>query len=409
MKKYAKHYPILLLLGAGLLVRFFAFGFIDFMFENDVRTFQIWGTQLATGGLSAFYTSGMWSDYPPGYLYVLALIGVLRGIFEWELLSPMLNFFTFLPAILADVGIGYIVYTLTTKRSRFIFAALWLFNPAIIFISAVWGQVESVFLLPLLISLVLLRQGKLLTAYILYGVAILIKPQSLFMGPIYLFSAFDYWRLQGFATVELKRLVLYISAAGLGMLSLAFPFTQGFNYMPVFRQFIGGLDAYNFGSVNAFNLWALAGFNWVSLEATALGLSLSVWGVVIAVAIIALIFMALEIDKKRGNHFYWLIVAAVFVLIFVFSVKMHERYLFPALLFLLLHAMERPRLDSFILYGLASITFFLNCFAVLRVYHAGWDFALLTPFIVPVSIANIVLAVGLIFTFIWGMFQCPKK
>ncbi|MCL2189536.1 MAG: hypothetical protein FWC16_11270 [Defluviitaleaceae bacterium] len=403
-----KFYPhtIWLLLCAGLLVRFFLFARVDFMFENDIRTFQIWGTQLAAYGLSAFYTGGMWSDYPPGYLYVLALIGVLRGIFEWELLSPPLNFFTFLPAILADVAIGYGVYRLarprTGEKQALFFTALWLFNPAILLISSVWGQVESVFLLPLLISLVLLREKRLLAAYMVYGVAILIKPQSLFLGPVYLFSAFDYWRTQEYAWLELKRLGLFVLAAVGGMLVLAFPFAQGINYIPVFRQFIGGLDMYNFSSVNAFNFWALTGHNWQPLDAISFGVSHATWGVLIAVAIIAAIMVALEAHKRNGGAHYWLIIAAVFVLIFVFSVKMHERYLFPAMLFLLLYAMECPRRHNFSLYILASGTFYINCIAVLRAYHAGWDFTVLTPYIVPVGWANIGLAAGLVLSFIWS-------
>jgi Gpi18-like mannosyltransferase len=155
----------------------------------------------------------MWSDYPPGFLYVLALVGWVRGVFGWELLSPVFNFFTFLPAMLADLAIGYVIYRLARRFSAVFalaIAAMWVFNPAIILISSVWGQVESVFLLPLLLSLVFLREKKLLPAYLLYGAAILIKPQSLFLGPVYLFSAFDWWREHNYVWPELKRLGLFV-------------------------------------------------------------------------------------------------------------------------------------------------------------------------------------------------------
>ena len=387
---------IALLLALGLAVRLAAFAFIDFMFTNDVHTFQVWGTQLATYGLSHFYTGGMWSDYPPGYLYVLALIGRLRLIFEWELLSPILNFFTFLPAMLADVAISYVLWRITGKVWV---AALWLFNPAILLISSVWGQVESVFLLPLVISLWLVREKKLLGAYVLYGAAILIKPQSLFLGPVFLFSAIDYWRENNFAGVELKRLALYIGAAALGMLLLAFPFARGLNFLPVFEQFWGGLDMYNFGSVNAFNAWALAGRNWQPLDATFLGLSHGVWGVVIAVVIVLGIMAALEYDRRRGGTNFWLIAAAVFLLTFVFSVKMHERYLFPAILFLLLHAAEKPRWHSFALFGVVSITFFVNCYAVLYAFNGDgnwWEAPMLTRWMNQIAWLNIGAALGMI-------------
>jgi Gpi18-like mannosyltransferase len=366
-KLIAPH-AIWVLLTLGLAVRFILFATVDFMFANDVRTFQIWGSQLASGGLSNFYTGGMWSDYPPGFLYYLAFAGHLRFLFEWELLSPIFNFFIFLPSMLADVAIGYVVWrvarrevpkspqTLKTSKTppaaptcdwfALAMAGLWLFNPAILLISSVWGQVESVFLLPLVLSLILLRDGKLLGAYLLYGVAILIKPQSLFLGPIYLHSAFESWRNARFASVQLKKLAIYIGAALGLMMLLALPFAQGINLMPVFRQFWGGLDMYNFGTVNAFNLWAIFGRNWQPLDATFLGLSHAVWGVVIAVAIVVGIFTAAacggggcaaatkskntstskNIDTpSTPNSNYWLLTAGVFLLTFVFSVKMHER------------------------------------------------------------------------------------
>ncbi|MCL2499689.1 MAG: hypothetical protein FWE90_05040 [Defluviitaleaceae bacterium] len=403
-----------LLLAAGLFVRLFVFYQIDFMFENDILTFQIWASQLAAEGLSGFYTGGMWSDYPPGYLYILALAGVLRGAFEWGFLSPAFNFITFLPAMLADLAIGYVIWRLTRKVSRYalLFAALWVFNPAIILISSVWGQVESVFLLPLFISLALLREKRLLPSYILYGVAILIKPQSLFLGPVYLFSAFDYWRGYRYAWPELKRLGLYVLAAVGGMLLLAFPFTQRYNYMPVFRQFFGGLDLYNFGTVNAFNLWALAGRNWRPLDARFMGITHAVWGVVIAVLIVILTLVFLEADKKRGGRNYWLIVAAVFVLTFVFSVKMHERYFFPAILFLLMYAAEKPRWYTVGLFGAACTTFFINCFAVLHAFNASgywWESQMLTRFTAPVSWANIGIVCGLVIIMIGGLNECRRK
>jgi Gpi18-like mannosyltransferase len=396
MRKHA----IWLLLAMGLLVRLLAFFYVDYMFVNDIRTFQLWATNLAENGLGNFYTGGVWSDYPPGFLYVLALLGFARGIFGWETLDPVFNFFTFLPAILADLGVGYVIFRLAKGKTMgngfsALITALWVFNPAIILISSVWGQVESVFLLPLFLSLVLLRDRKLLPAYLLYGAAILIKPQSLFLGPVYLFSAFDYLREHKYILPAVKRLGLYLFAAMGSMLVLVLPFTRGFDLMPVLRQFWGGLDSYNYGSVNAFNFWALAGRNWQPLDARFMGITHALWGVIVATVIIAAALAALELDKRRGGGRFWLIVAGVFALTFVFSVKMHERYMFPALLFLLLYALEKPRWYTFGLFAAACATFYLNCIAVLHTYHAGWDFAVLDRYIMPVSWANIGVAAWL--------------
>jgi hypothetical protein len=177
--------------------------------------------------------------------------------------------------------------------------------------------------------------------------------------------------------------------------------------MPVFRQFFGGLDMYNFGTVNAFNLWALAERNWRPLDARFLGITHAVWGVAIAVAIVVAVFAALEIDKRRSGGKYWLIVASVFVLTFVFSVKMHERYLFPAILFLLMYAAEKPSRYTFGLFATLSVTFFINCFAVLYAFNSGsswWESPVLTGFMAPVSWVNVGAAV-----FLAVLFLSPDK
>src|SRR5688500_19083508 len=44
-------------------------------FPSDVGTFMAWAERMAQVGPGAFYEPGYFSDYPPGFLYVLWLIG----------------------------------------------------------------------------------------------------------------------------------------------------------------------------------------------------------------------------------------------------------------------------------------------------------------------------------------------
>ena len=84
------------------------------------------------------------ADYPPGYLYVLWLIGKLSTTPGYLLLK--------LPSILADLGLAWIAGTfaarLAPRRSRNAGRCgrssprRVLFNPAVIALSAVWGQVD---------------------------------------------------------------------------------------------------------------------------------------------------------------------------------------------------------------------------------------------------------------------------
>lgn len=410
-------YWIWILLLAGFLARLVAFG-TEFHFGNDIITFQAWAIRLFEDGKHNFFDGDFFSDYPPVYMYVLYMLGAfragVRAIFGYEywhvLSSRTFMFFTFLPAILADLGIGFVIYRMAAKKGDFAFSlfvtAAWLFNPAIILISGAWGQVESVFVLPLLISLLFVREKKLLPAYILFGLAILTKPQSLFLGPVYLYSAIDFLRSDKFSNKSPLRLAAAIGAGMLTMVVLSLPF----GLRATWNSFMGGLELYQWAALNASNFWAMIGENWGSLETVAtisfrnteiplFGLTYGQLGFPIAFAIIAVALVALHFDYTRhGQKHFFLIVAAIFLVIFTFSVRMHERYLFAGIPFLLVYYLENRQRREFVLYWAFSAVFFLNCLEVLRWANEDFNFDLIwQSSIRAVSFGTVTLSVALIF------------
>src|SRR5476649_675158 len=110
-------------------------------FYGDLQLFDGWSTRLAQVGPRHFYSGAGFADYPPGYLYVLWVLGKISTTPSYLLLK--------LPAIVADLGLAWIVGTLAERiapaslRERLPVRALVaggavLFNPAIIALSAVW-------------------------------------------------------------------------------------------------------------------------------------------------------------------------------------------------------------------------------------------------------------------------------
>ena len=422
-------YYIVGLLVMGFLVRMVAFQ-SGFMFTSDVNLFQYWGQILHQYGLNQIYHmdqigpqyEGFFIDYPPGYLYVLYTLGALAYRFGWERLDTMFNFVTFLPAILADLGIGYIIYRIAAygrltkvkgeERPKdisidkavgaLIMSALWILNPAILLISSVWGQVESVFVLFLLLSLVLLREKKLLASYLLFGVAIIVKAQSLFLGPVYLYSAFSYLQdnrvesdLGGYkiSGKSVKELAIAIGAAAVLMVLLALPFTQNFNIIPIIELYTGVMGTHPRVTVNAFNFWALLGRNWDYIGNSLFGIPYMAWGLVFVLAIIVGTIAALHRDHTRhGGRHYYFIVGALLALIFIFSIRMHERYLFPALLFFLLYYVQTGEKRGLGVYAALSVTFFFNCTEVLRWLRGGGGLDIIATSTPIISFANV--AVG---------------
>jgi len=422
------------LMAIGIIIRVMSFQ-SGFMFTNDVEIFQFWGQHLYAVGFSEFYATAGFIDYPPGFLYYLYIIGALSARFEWARLTPMLNFFTFLPAMLADLGIGYIIYRvvaygrlirpkgeekprdlpINTAVTALVMATLWILNPAVILISSVWGQVESVFVIFLLLSLLLLREKKLLASYLLFAVAIIVKAQSLFLAPVYLYSAFAYlmdnlyktnadgsktqvilwanqdeeatpgnWGHRGllFALwgrrqhgITIKplawaRLTNAILSSVVLMILLMLPFAQGFDIMPVVRLYTSGLGTYPFTSVNAFNFWGLVhniGQGWRHMEPQHV-----VMGIIITIVLVIGAIAALFRDQSRhGGRHYFFIIGALLALIFIFSVRMHERYLFPALLFFVLYFAKTREKWVLGIYGALSVTYFFNCTEVIRWLRTG--------------------------------------
>ena len=165
----------LLLLGAGFLVRLVASGICE-GHSLDMNCFVAWGDMAYKDGLPAFYASDAFTDYPPGYVYVLYLQGMLRSFFSIEPFSIADRILVKLPAVICDMGIGVILYRIMIKRSRKgknaarALMGLWLFHPVSLMDSAIWGQVDSVFTLLVLLMCLCMTEKKYPAAYFAFAI-----------------------------------------------------------------------------------------------------------------------------------------------------------------------------------------------------------------------------------------------
>ena len=104
---------VVLLLGA-LALRF-TIAYILFPasgFESDISTYVSWAMTMAREGAAGFYANAGFIDYPPGYLLVLWPIGLVAQAFGGgdpaAIATPLIK----LPAMLADIGVGWLLYRL---------------------------------------------------------------------------------------------------------------------------------------------------------------------------------------------------------------------------------------------------------------------------------------------------------
>ncbi len=325
-------------------------------FSADMDTFKAWARITNEVGFHRIYQEDIFLDYPPGYLYVLTLLEKWRLLLGIPAASPAFTLMMKLPSILADLlCAGALLFLGRRKlgeRGALFLLGVYLFCPAVFLNSAQWGQADSFCTLLLLCSVLLLYREKYLPCAALYGAAIACKPQMLVFAPLYLFFV---WR---------KRKIwmpLWGVLCAVGtLLLIATPFTRNFQYLWLIEKYQSTMDYYHYYSVNAYNLWALLGMNWTALPEGALGTVLNLTGPAAATALCAV----LMIGSKREDAVF----ACPYVLMsamYFFSVKMHERYLFPALLFLLLsyvYSKDRRLLWTF---SLVALGHYLNVSYVL--------------------------------------------
>ncbi len=332
--------------------------------ETDVGCFTSWADRIVQTGCHTFYSTEVFTDYPPGYMYVLWIIGKFRQIFTlpWDSGTNLL--LIKMPAIICDLLTVLFLWKLALKKSEklaFYAALFFSLNPAIFINSAVWGQVDSIFTLCVVLVCYLVSENKLPLSYFVFALGILIKPQTLVFTPVILFGVWNaVWKHEKFQIKEFSKQSIWALLALLSLLLGMLPF----GIIKVITQYAQTMTSYPYASVNAYNIWNLFGQNWGSQDATFLGITYSKLG---SIAIILTVILAAFLCMKKREAKERFIIAGAVIIggMFLFSVRMHERYLYPILGILLLSYIYTQKREWLISYILFSIGQFINVFHVL--------------------------------------------
>jgi Gpi18-like mannosyltransferase len=353
-------------------------------FYGDLHLFQTWAERLAAVGTHHFYTPGRFADYPPGYLYVLWLTGKVSSTPGYVLLK--------LPAIAGDLALAWIAGVFAERLApqstrerrpvRALVAAAVLFNPAVIALSAGWGQVDSVPAALVLGSLLLLFTGpaslrRELAAFLLFAVAISMKPQSGFVVPVMLYALYRRY-LDGKSRSELLDGVLGIALIGAASLGLWLVSGLAFGLRPVglLRFYEQSSSVYPVTSANAFNLWGALGF-WRG-DSTGdhvmriAGVPALQVGMLLFAIAVGLVLWRLHRALRRGAHearAMTLAAAVVALLAYVLLTRMHERYMFASLACLAPLVFVRPLRLAYA--GLSAL-FLLDLWYPFAYFNSQW-------------------------------------
>lgn len=377
----------------------------------DIGCFTAWANTMLDNGAADFYVSGIFCDYPPGYILVLgflAWIGDVFGIGTTELLIKM-------PSIVCDVATAALIYAYarkyTSEKSAFTVSALYAFNPLTFISGAAWGQADSVMAMLIVLVVILALEKRWYAALPVYMLSVLMKPQALMFGPLGLLALIVHLIKE--RDKKLQRDVLIgIGLAAVTALVIILPFSvKQENPLWIFTLYSDTMGYYDSATVNACNLYFLFDKNWVNVDnliawyirvaamlllmggAAAAAIkekcfgkqffkekkaALAAWGICAVCATVfsvvpmyfdtfgtLVIFFAvagtamLYISGKDIRHLP-LLGAVLLLALCNFGVMMHERYLFASVALLALACITERDKRVYFLFAFVTANVFLN-------------------------------------------------
>ncbi len=332
------------IVAAALVLRVALVVFLRHKLTHDARIFISWAhllTQYGSHGLYAHVDTidGYPVNYPPGYGLILAAVTL---VYRALVTAPrendvLLGMLLKGPAVAADLVLCVLAYGIVRRwlgvRAGLGAAAIAAFSPATWPISAVWGQVDSLCAMFMVLALACSLARRHTWAWTALALAVLVKPLPIVVTPLILAAQLrDERRPWKLLLGPAAGLVLAYGA------SLAFAPTA----LPVgvarwlAERYVAGQSLTTQTSVNAYNVWTLIGTP-VPDSVRAYGVSLHVWGWAafgaLGAATLARYVWCMrpvaECDRweQLTTRAWFVVLAGLFSLV----TRMHERYILFAL------------------------------------------------------------------------------
>jgi Gpi18-like mannosyltransferase len=303
--------------------------------RDDTDQFAGWVAHIATNGLPNAYDQNL--SFGPVMAYIWAVLGFIEPAFRTatDASDTWLRILLKLPAVLADFGIAACVAWILRDRPVIagVAAVAVLLHPATWYVSAWWGQYESVYVLAAMLAVLFAVDSRDNFAAAALAVAVLTKPQALpFLLP------FAAWFL---ARGGIRGILQAGAIGAIVAFVIWLPFLAAGG--PV--RYLGNLaeyqnDIFSVMSLRAWNFWWIvqdyaATDEFVSDRVSIVGpISFRVLGFLVT-GLLSL-YVAIQIWRDPKPRTLILGLAATTLIAFTFLTTMHERYAYGALVFLML-------------------------------------------------------------------------
>ena len=355
--------------------------------DSDMGCFIGWGQDIARNGTQQFYWAAGhdWYDYPPGYMLFLGGYSAVLNLFRVDTGTVLGIFLYMLPAIAADLFLSLLLMSFARKQrinnaGALILGGLVFLNPALLFLTGAWGQIDSILTLWLVVSFLLLLDPKPGTvdrnrvlSGAVFGLAVMTKWQALMFGPVYAMAHLFLVRWgEKEAGKDLRDTVLSALAAFAVILLISLPFKGDQGLFWFVDRFMTASAHYDYATVEAYNYFAFCGANWKRAGEYILPnvLTFKQFGTVAILLAILCGFLTilrrrqaqkrLDSTLSEDKGFLFLAASLTMALIFTFGHYMHERYVVPILVMLLFaYAFYKDR-RLLLIALLFTVTTFLN-------------------------------------------------
>ena len=319
--------------------------------HNDSYLHRDWGRVAFLYGPAETYQKehisnvGIVNNLPPGatymfgsmyYLHVQAskVVNIILqrepGQVLWMNDGTFANMFLRLPAVFADLMIGGLIYLMVLKKQKknaLLAASLYLFNPAVIYNSAMWGQIDAVPLMFFMLSLYFFSRKQYFGSMLSVVLSLFVKLSLLPLLPIY--------GIILLTQVPIKKLLWY-SLIILGIIQVV--------VLPISKephlwllQFLSknSTNVLDNITANAYNFWWLVIAPKLLVPAITVGekvffATYGFWGYALYMLLmipLAVIVWVRRKSEQLSGEFLTGLFAVVSIVYFLFLPSMHERYL----------------------------------------------------------------------------------
>jgi Gpi18-like mannosyltransferase len=275
-------------------------------YPADMSCWTAWSQAAAGGGLFSAYENTTFLDYPPGYLYILHILGSLGNMLGIECGSSSYNLLLKIPAILADLGMSWILFGIGKREKNIklglLIAVLYAINPLTILNSAAWGQIDSILTLAVAGYFILLHRKRIFAATLVFVAGLLLKPQMLFFGPVLAVVFIKHLSEDG-VKAGLKTFLLSFTGGAALFVITVLPFSISKEWTWILDKYMGTINSYPYATLNAANVFGMLKLNWQSLETILWGLKLSTWGMIGLAFSVTVYFIIAFMNKRKENIF----------------------------------------------------------------------------------------------------------